>query len=212
MLESEYEISATFIEELCRTIKAIIIRPEHQPISEYELIKLLRSGHYHTLNSLSMTQADQLFQLHFLIFHALYKLQEELLAKQAGFLEITPLCIRIRPIRQNETSSNIIHQHDKLAEYYLDIKNLTNTTTHEIEQLILSFWKSFQHPDSQLESLKVLQLTPPVSYNEIKKQYKRLASKHHPDKGGSKELIQQINQAMATLSQHYKNGRLSGLS
>ena len=159
-----------------------------------------------------MTQADQLFQLHFLIFHALYKLQEDLLEEQTGFLEITPLCIRIKPAQQHKTSPNTIHQHDKLAEYYLDIKNLTNTTTQEVEQLILSFWKSFHHPDSHLESLKVLQLTPPVSYKEIKKQYKRLASKHHPDKGGSKELIQQINQAMATLSQHYKNGRLNGLS
>jgi len=209
MLESEYDTSTAFIDELCRTIKAIVTQPKHQSISEYELIKLLQSGRYHTLNNLSMNQAEQLFQLHFLIFHALYKLQKELLKKKTGFLEITPLCIRIEPIQHHVTSSNRVHQHDKLAEYYLDIKNLTNTTKEEVEQLIFSFWKSFHHPNNHLDSLKILQLTPPVSYSEIKKQYKRLASKHHPDKGGSTELIQQINQAMATLSQHYKNERLT---
>ncbi len=204
MFESEYEVSTTFIEELCNTVEAIITQPEHQPISEYKLIKLLQSGQYHTLNELKMNQTDQLFKLHFLIFHVLYTLQESLLNQKVGLLEITPLRIIIQPIPQNDTSHTTIKQRNKLAEYYLDMKNLANTTPLEIEHLILSFWKSFHNPDSHLESLKILDLTPPVSYDEIKIQYKRLASKHHPDKGGSKEMTQQINQAMATLSQRYK--------
>lgn len=209
MFESECDVSTDFIEELCRTIKSILLQPEYQSISEYELIKILQSGHYHTLNNLSMNQADQLFQLHFLVFHALYKIQKDLLETQTGFLKISPLCISIESTQHHKSTSKHIYQHDKLAEYYLDIRNLTNTTELDIEQLILSFWKSLHHPDNHLESLKILNLTPPVTYNEIKKQYKRLASKHHPDKGGSKELIQQINQAMATLSQRYKNGNLT---
>lgn len=209
MLDSEHEVSTDLIRALCGTIKSIITQSEYQPVSEYSLIKLLQSERYHTLNNLNMGQADQLFQLHFLIFHALYKLQSELLEEQVGFLEITPLCIDIKPILCRDTSNNAVKQRDKLAEYYLDINNLTNITTEDVEQLIFSFWKTFHHPERHIDSLKILQLKPPVSYNEIKKQYKRLASKHHPDKGGSTELIQQINQAMATLSQHYKNGQLT---
>lgn len=208
MLESKYEISTPFIDQLCSTIETIILQPKFQRISEYELIKLLQSGCYHTLNKLSMNQAEQLFQLHFLIFHSLYRLQTKLIENEIGFLEISPLCIEIKPITRSMTANTTINQHDALATYYLDIDNLTSTTLQDVEQLILSFWKSYTHHNSQDESLKILNLSPPVSYSEIKKQYKRLASKHHPDKGGSTELIQQINQAMATLSHRYKTGKL----
>lgn len=209
MLDSPYEITNTFLSQLSSTIETIVFKPENQPITEYQLIKLLQSGQYHTLSQLHMGQADQLFQLHFIIFHTLYNLRKELLIKNKGYLEISPLCIKITHLKSSSNDIKAIEPCDPLADYYLNLENLINTTSEDIEQLILSFWKNLYKPNSHLESLKILELCPPVSYKEIKKQYKRLASKHHPDKGGSKLLIQDINQAMATLNHHYKNGKAS---
>ena len=54
--------------------------------------------------------------------------------------------------------------------------------------------------------------------NEIKKSFRKLAVKHHPDKGGSKEKFQEINEAHAVLSDEkkrqqydlYRKGGFSG--
>ncbi|UZE94660.1 DNA-J related domain-containing protein [Alkalimarinus alittae] len=208
MLDSTYDISDNFITQLCNTIETIISQAECERISEYELIKCLQSGRFQILNKLSMSQSDQLFQLHFLVFHALYKLRIKLQSNKVGYLKISPLSIEVCALSTMISHNQTLDLIDPLAEYYLNLDNLKNITSEEIEHLILSFWKSTQNPNGHLDSLRILELSPPVSYTEIKKQYKRLASKYHPDKGGSTTLIQAINQAMATLSQHYKNGNI----
>ncbi len=172
---------------------------------------MLQSDQYNTLSKLRFDQSEQLFQLHFLIFHSLYKLQQTLLDEKIGYLEISPLNITLTPYKENESNELTFSHNTKIAQYYLNIENLKNTTKQEIDQLLLSFWKTFISPDKHLESLKVLELTAPVSYDEIKIQYKKLASKHHPDKGGTKEKAQQINQAMATLNSIYKNRNLASI-
>lgn len=50
---------------------------------------------------------------------------------------------------------------------------------------------------SHYDTLKV---TETASQDDIKKAYRRLASKHHPDKGGSKDEFQRIEEAYRVLS------------
>ncbi len=45
-----------------------------------------------------------------------------------------------------------------------------------------------------------LKITETASQDDIKKAYRRLASKHHPDKGGSKDDFQRIEEAYRVLS------------
>ena len=40
----------------------------------------------------------------------------------------------------------------------------------------------------------------PVGFEVIKKQHRRLAMRHHPDRGGDKESLQAINVAMETIA------------
>ena len=47
---------------------------------------------------------------------------------------------------------------------------------------------------------KILGVSKNATAEEIKKAYRRLASQHHPDKGGDKEKFQEIQQAYNTLS------------
>jgi curved DNA-binding protein len=50
-----------------------------------------------------------------------------------------------------------------------------------------------------MEYYQILGIAKTATPDEIKQAYRRLASKHHPDKGGSKEQFQKIQEAYATL-------------
>jgi len=205
------EFSSVLINQLICTIEQLILANDFEFISEHQLIKTLQSPSYNLLTLLALKHSHELFQLHFLIFHSLYRLKDKWSKAGVGELLISPLKIGLmsdnnlnKMTSNNTTEDNNVANIDPLAEYYLNLNHLTETSAQEIDQLILNFWKELYQPTAHQDALTLLNLTSPVAYNDIKKQYKRLASKYHPDKGGSTEKIQQINQAMATLSNIYK--------
>jgi curved DNA-binding protein len=68
-----------------------------------------------------------------------------------------------------------------------------------------------------MDYYSVLGVSKSSSQEEIKKAYRKLASQHHPDKGGNKEKFQQIQEAYSVLSdpnkkQQYDNPSPQGFS
>jgi len=59
------------------------------------------------------------------------------------------------------------------------------------------------------DALKVLDLTPFVTYDEIKKRYRELSKKLHPDFGGSSEEMEKLNRAYEFLIKYIKNYRFT---
>ena len=57
------------------------------------------------------------------------------------------------------------------------------------------------------KALDTLALPSFISSKDIKKQYHYLAKKHHPDKGGSAEKMEQINYAYALLMKYIEEFR-----
>jgi DnaJ-class molecular chaperone len=63
-------------------------------------------------------------------------------------------------------------------------------------------------PTEEIEkALDILSLPKMISREDIKKQYRFLAKKNHPDKGGSAEKMEQLNYAYRLLMKYIEEFR-----
>lgn len=180
----------------------------HRPgveVSEHALIKelveegLLPAG----FNEGSLA----LFQTHFLLFNALYRLQDELAAQQLA-LDIGLVNIRVREQQGAQSSALDFGRQSRLRDYYLDWSHFNGATEESVAELLESFWQQFEAcpvADSEkAAALASLELCEPVTYAEIKMRYRRLVMREHPDRGGDNARLQTLNDAMAVLARAYK--------
>jgi DnaJ-domain-containing protein 1 len=93
--------------------------------------------------------------------------------------------------------------HNPLALLYLDYAQVMQTTAQDVTKLLDQFWKHYLNDDQKLNALSVLGLSEPVDFDQIKKQYRRLAMKHHPDRGGDADQLIAVYQAMQCLEMYY---------
>jgi hypothetical protein len=168
--------------------------------SEFELIQTLSAPPYQILDATQLRETHSLFQLHFILFHALYHLRDSYHLDKTGHLEIGPLIIRNHPYFEAESA---LAPPDPLRDYYLDWTNFENTTTEDIEAMLNQFWQKIGgaslSQENYREALAVLELNPPANYAQVKQQYRRLMMQHHPDRGGDATHCQRIQRAMDQL-------------
>jgi hypothetical protein len=175
-------------------------------LSEYELIQKLEAEGQPGFSADCLQGNLSLFQTHFFLFHSLYHLSEQLSKQLVSGkdlennyrLEISPLCIQLIPQKNNPGVS--IAAHDPLRDYYLDLNNQKTVNEAEVNKLLTQFWERFISNDERRDALEELELQDPVEWHTIKKQHRRLAMKHHPDRGGDEERLQAINAAMDVLA------------
>ena len=181
-----------YLKNCLRTILSV-----EQEKNEYELLKALQQDE--RLNPLLTTGAGNslaLFRAHFLLFHALYQLADELAQSEQALLEITPLAIRWR---EYQAGQQALAQPDAVRDYYLDWQNYDKTDAQQVDELIASFWVGMHRLDNRGDALAALGLSDPVDDETIRKAYQRLAMQHHPDRGGDEEKIQRVNAAIKLL-------------
>jgi len=58
-----------------------------------------------------------------------------------------------------------------------------------------------------MDYYSILGVSKSASQDDIKKAYRKLASKHHPDRGGDTSKFQQIEEAYRTLSDDQKRAQ-----
>jgi len=193
---SEYLISSKRKDNFTQRLLAVL-RQHPSGMSEFELMRKLESEGEPGFNSENRRENLTLFQMHFFLFHHLYLLRDSLFKSKQAILDISPLSIILRPFLLSNNSS--IDQHDQLREYYLDLHNLNSTTIGDIDDLLNLFWQKLLKNDRRIEALAILGLKDPVSWGDIKAQYRRLVMEHHPDRGGDVERLQIINAALEIL-------------
>ncbi|WP_084166492.1 DNA-J related domain-containing protein [Stutzerimonas azotifigens] len=181
-----------------------LLRAHPDGISEYQLIQALKAQGSPHISQQPLTDKLVLFQTHFKVFNALYRLRDRLRAERAHELMINPLCILLQPY--SPTHEEALSRQDPLREYYLDLGQLEETTEEDVENLLSSYWVRNEGGAEKREALVVFgldRLEHPLTLPIIKHRYRQLVAEHHPDRGGSTEQLQAINQAMEILQRYY---------
>ncbi len=139
-----------------------------------------------------------LYRAHFLLFHALYHLRPALAEAGLG-LEIHCLCIRLYPLAGPTHGDGTLIEADPLAAFYLDPQNLEGMDNAAVERLIADGLCRALGGGDRAEDLAELGLPPGARRAEIRRRYRRLAMRHHPDRGGDTATLQRINDAYQRL-------------
>ena len=176
-------------------IKAFLA--EHpEGVKEYDFLRHLDAqGVFQTLYS-DVGSSLLLFQKHFLLFHVLYAINQQWVTDKQGALQISALLIKQLDYVDAGTQ---IGRVDPMSAYYLALENLTSATEDNVDELLNAFWARYLRNEKRGDALKVLGLNEPVTDRKIIQSYRQLVSVHHPDKGGDKDKIQDINEAYAVL-------------
>ncbi len=166
----------------------------------YTLIKALQNKNYPGFPKISLTEPLALFQMNFRLFHGLYCLRDQLWQTQQAHLDISALQIKLHAYQPGQKD---IVLYDPVRAYFLDLNNLESTTAEDVKELLGKFWGKFYAHTKKKMALETLGLKEPIDYPKIKRHYRYLVMQHHPDRGGNKTRLQEINAAMTTLNEYY---------
>ena len=170
-------------------------------LTEHDLLRRLDAREVRPFHGARLDQPLGLFRAHFLLFHCLYHL-DEALAAEGERLRIHCLDIAIETGPGGRTAAGgdaLPEQADPLRAYYLDLANLDGMDAAGVEALLDDFWRRFDRRDRRREALQVLELEDPVDDAAIQRQFRRLAQRAHPDKGGTSAALQRLNEARLIL-------------
>ncbi|ABM63032.1 DNA-J related domain-containing protein [Halorhodospira halophila] len=187
----------TAITELQAAVEPIL-HAHPQGITEMALMDRLAEAGHPLFTQGERGQPAALYRAHFLLFHALYRLRAALAEAGLG-LEIHCLCIRLRRLPGQASTGGELIDGDPLAAFYLDPTNLEGMDNAAVERLIADGLCRTLGAGDRDADLAELGLSPGARPSEIRRRYRRLAMRHHPDRGGDTATLQRINDAYQRL-------------
>lgn len=173
-----------------------LLRQHPDGIGEYDILKSLQQDGIAPFADLEFSDNLMLFRAHFILYHCLYLLRDHLYREQSHDLEISPLIIELKSWTAGQAA---IGHHDPLREYYGDLAKLEQTSADDVKELLASFWRRMAGIEHRKEALDVLGLAMDADQETIRRRYRSLAMEHHPDRGGDKGRLQEINRAAKLL-------------
>ena len=184
-------------------------------LSEYALIKKLQQPPWQLLGDVRFDQPARLYQVHFLLFHTLYTLRDQL-AEDGEVLAISALLTRLesRPEmpEQKLSGPRLPAQADPLRAFYLDL-NQYRLSTAQIHAMLDNFYAGHRGADAHYDTAEVAAAANclgysdkrlPDCFHEVKQRFRRAVMQAHPDRGGSTAHVQQLNAAFAVIRNHYR--------
>ncbi len=147
----------------------------------------------HLIEKGLLTQLDEspdkdLFKRNFLIMNALYQLQTELHPEQ--WLQVEAMNIQLFSLVETEGSTQAIDTTHPLREYYLEWTNY-QVEEDEVKRLLNEFWSNYRRylggsravaSMDRIQALKLFGLSESATGKDIRKQWRKLAMQHHPDR------------------------------
>lgn len=174
-------------------------------LTEYALLRMLEAPEWAIVEPVVFQDPTKLYPVHFLVFHALYRLRRDLFATRGEVLTISVLGINLRLKGPAETA--MPEQQDPMESYYLNLDNL-HLGADEISAMLTNFWRGAQplRQDQLEDACHTLTIPyPPDEIASANLQFRRLAMAHHPDRGGDSARLQRINQAIAIVRQYFRS-------
>ncbi|WP_228260784.1 DNA-J related domain-containing protein [Marinobacter orientalis] len=183
-----------------------ILRQNPAGINELGLIKTLQKAPWELLGTVNFAEPDKLYPVHFLLFHVLYRLRDQL-ASGGETLTISPLVIRLHRSRV-VAGTGLPDQRDELRHFYLDLSGY-RMPEESINRMMEDFWAGRSglrpEPGEIREAAATLGFDGvPAGFDEVKQRFRRVVMRAHPDRGGETETIQHLNQAFAMLKAHFR--------
>ncbi|HSB95804.1 MAG TPA: DNA-J related domain-containing protein [Spongiibacteraceae bacterium] len=176
-----------------------LLRAATTGISEYDLLKQLEALGV-DFSTLSREPDLLLFQKHFLLMNALYRLQDMLWCEERIWLTITPLQIILEASAELASSRALSAAGSTaLRDYYLDWNQLGATDSAAVTVLLNGFWQRFHALDARADALLALQLEADANWTQVQQQYRRLAAATHPDRGGDGAQFLAVREAYEIL-------------
>ena len=139
------------------------------------------------LKQLDESVDKDLFKRNFLIMNALYQLQTELYPEQ--WLQVEAMNIQLFSELETKNNQQTIDAAHPLREYYLDWINY-QVEEGEVQRLLNEFWNNYRRylggtnasSMDRIQALKRFGLSESATEKEIRKQWRKLAMQHHPDR------------------------------
>lgn len=186
-----------------------ILRENTHGISELNLIKALQRPPWELIGSVNYSEPDKLYPVHFLIFHVLYRLRDQL-GQSGESLSISPLLIRLSS-DDVVGGTGSVGEVDKLRAFYLDLSKY-QLPESSIFQMMDDFWSGRVQRQPARQEVKeaagILGFSGlPGSLEDVKYRFRRAVMQAHPDRGGETETIQHLNQAFSVLKAHFRHTR-----
>lgn len=184
----------------------IELRRHPEGINELSLIKRLQSPPWELIGEVSFSEPEKLYPVHFLLFHTLYRLRDQL-NDNGETLNISPMRLQLltSPV---VSGAGVAGEVDTLREFYLDISQYRMSEI-TIQKMMNDFWTGHypKRPQQQeaIEAAEILGFAHlPDSFSEVKHRFRRAVMQAHPDRGGDTESIQSLNQAFSVLKAHFQ--------
>lgn len=174
-----------------------ILEQHEHGLSEYDLIQIVKEEIFKEDANDIFRDTHKLFTVHFILFHGLYRLRQDLWESDLGYLEISPLNICLKPVITGKRQ--YLGKPDNLSQYYLDATNLEKTTQKDVDDLLNGFWQYLLAGDDKVTAMNVLEIMEPYDAQSLTQQYRKMVMKHHPDRGGDTGKLQEINKALKVL-------------
>lgn len=182
-----------------------ILRENDEGISELALIRRLQQPPWQLLEKVDFSDPAGLYPVHFLVFHCLYRLRDDL-APDGETVDISPLRIRLQT-EATVSSDGLPAEQDQLRLFYLDLSQY-DLSEIVVRRMLDDFWAGRTPSSLDAEELddaaQVLGFEQvPDDFDSVRRAYRRQAMRAHPDRGGTKEEVQILNEAFNTLRTHF---------